>query len=147
MLDRYRAASKAGFRGVEVAFPYEYPAAEIAVRLRDNNLTLVQILSPFDWDGGERGIAALPDRVADFRRSIETAIAYAVQVGKPMIHVMTGNVLAGLEWGQSWETFPVATSPGPVRFTLPNSSSASKRSVGRAGSAVNTHPPGTPWTP
>jgi hydroxypyruvate isomerase len=105
MLDRYEAASKAGFRGVEVAFPYEYPAAEIAGRLRDNDLTLVQILSPFDWDGGERGIAAIPDRIADFRRSIETAVAYAVQVGKPMIHVMTGNVPAGLEWGRCWETF------------------------------------------
>jgi len=105
MLDRYEAAAKAGFRGVEVAFPYAYPAREIAVRLRDNDLTLVQILSPFDWDGGERGIAALSERIDDFRTSIDTAVDYALQVGKPMIHVMTGNVPAGMNWDLCWTTF------------------------------------------
>ncbi len=66
MLDRYAAAARAGFKGVEVAFPYEYPAREIAARLSDNDLTLVQILTPCNWAAGERGIAALPGRQADF---------------------------------------------------------------------------------
>ena len=34
-------------------------------------LTLVQILSPCDWEGGERGIAALPGREADFTMQSE----------------------------------------------------------------------------
>lgn len=105
MLDRYAAAAAAGFRGVEVAFPYEYPAAEIAKRLDDNGLALVQILSPFDWDAGERGIACLPDRVEAFRASIETAIAYAAQVGRPLIHAMAGNLPPGVDRARCWDTF------------------------------------------
>ena len=97
MLDRYAAAAHAGFKGVEVAFPYEYPAAEIAARLKDNGLSLVQILSPFDWGGGERGLAALPGRQAAFRKSFETALDYATRVGKPMIHVMPGKIAAGMD--------------------------------------------------
>lgn len=105
MLDRYEAAARAGFKGVEVAFPYEYPAAEIAKRLKDNALTLVQILSPFDWDGGERGIAALPGKEEAFRASIRTAVEYAAQVGKPMIHVMPGNISAELDRGRCMSVF------------------------------------------
>ena len=32
-LDRFAAARKAGFEGVEFLFPYEYPAAELRSRL------------------------------------------------------------------------------------------------------------------
>jgi len=92
MHERYAAAAKAGFKGVEVAFPYDYPAAQMASLLEDNGLTLVQILSPFDWDAGERGVGALPGRREAFRASIRTAVEYAAQVGKPMIHVMPGNL-------------------------------------------------------
>jgi 2-dehydrotetronate isomerase len=97
MAERYAAAAAAGFQGVEVAFPYDVPAKELAARLSGHRLKLVQILSPFDWDGGERGLAALPGREDDFRRSIESAVEYAAQVGRPMIHVMPGNMRPELE--------------------------------------------------
>jgi hydroxypyruvate isomerase len=97
MHERYAAAAAAGFRGVEVAFPYETPAPELAQRLQDLGLSLVQILSPFAWDTGERGLAALPGRVDDFRRSIGQAIDYASQVGRPLIHVMPGNITPDLD--------------------------------------------------
>lgn len=105
MLDRYAAAAKAGFKGVEVAFPYEYPAATIAALLRDNDLKLVQILSPFDWDAGERGLGALPGRQAAFRDSILAAVEYSAQVGKPLIHVMPGNIEAGMDRGLCMDIF------------------------------------------
>ncbi len=105
MSDRYAAAAAAGFRGVEVAFPYDVPAGELAARLSDNGLTLVQILSPFDWDGGERGLAALPGREAAFRSSIESALGYAVQVGRPNIHVMPGNIGPELDRDRCREVF------------------------------------------
>ncbi|WP_167772592.1 hydroxypyruvate isomerase family protein [Ramlibacter henchirensis] len=92
MWDRYAAAARAGFSGVEVAFPYEYPARELKRLLDDNGLTLVQILAPVDWEGGSRGIAALPEKAAESRKSIETAIEYSVAVGKPMVHVLAGNL-------------------------------------------------------
>lgn len=105
MLERYAAAARAGFQGVEVAFPYEYPAADMARLLKENGLTLVQILSPFDWDGGERGVGALPGRKEVFRASIQTAVEYASQVGKPMIHVMPGNIGADLDPARCMDIF------------------------------------------
>jgi hydroxypyruvate isomerase len=96
MLDRYAAAARAGFRGVEVAFPYEHSARDIAKILDDNGLTLVQILTPCNWEAGERGIAALPGREKDFRSSVQVAIEYAVQVGKPLVHAMAGNLEPGM---------------------------------------------------
>jgi hydroxypyruvate isomerase len=105
MLDRYEAAAKAGFQGVEVAFPYEYAARDIAARLADNGLTLVQILSPFDWDAGERGFAALPGCEERFRESIHVAIDYATQVGGPLIHVMPGNLTSNMDRARCEEVF------------------------------------------
>jgi hydroxypyruvate isomerase len=97
MEQRYEAAAKAGFRGVEVAFPYDIPAAQLSSRLDGLGLKLVQILSPFDWDAGLRGIAGLPGREAEFRASIAKALEYSARMGKPMVHVMAGNVEAGVD--------------------------------------------------
>jgi Hydroxypyruvate isomerase len=105
MLERYAAAARAGFKGVEVAFPYEYPAAQIADLLGENGLTLVQILTPCDWAAGERGIAAIPGREDEFRRSVDTAVAYAVQVGRPMIHAMAGNLPKDADRSRCRDTF------------------------------------------
>src|SRR3546814_19113776 len=73
MLERYGAAAQAGFKGVEVAFPYEYPARQIADLLGENGLSLVQVLTPCDWAAGERGLAALPGREAGFRRNVNSS--------------------------------------------------------------------------
>jgi hydroxypyruvate isomerase len=105
MLERYAAAAAAGFRGAEVAFPYEEPARELGRRLDDLGMTLVQILSPFDWDAGLRGIAALPGREPEFRGSIARAIDYALEVGKPMIQVMSGNVESGMQRERCMDVF------------------------------------------
>lgn len=105
MLQRYEAAAKAGFQGVEVAFPYDYPAREIAARLRDNGLTLVQILSPFDWNAGERGLAALPGRTDDFKAGFRTAVDYAGELGGPFIHVMPGNIGPQLDRARCMDQF------------------------------------------
>ena len=105
MWERYAAAARAGFSGVEVAFPYEYPASDLKRLLDDNALTLVQILAPVDWAGGSRGIAAQPELQAECRKSIDTALAYAVRVGKPMVHVLAGNLEAHHDRAACMETF------------------------------------------
>ncbi|MES2183051.1 MAG: TIM barrel protein [Pseudomonadota bacterium] len=105
MLDRYAAAAAAGFRGVEVAFPYEHLAKDIAARLQDNGLQMVQILSPFDWNAGERGLAALPGKEAAFRASMHTAIDYAAAIGKPLVHVMPGSITPQMDRGRCMDLF------------------------------------------
>jgi hydroxypyruvate isomerase len=43
-----------------------------------------------EWDKGERGLAALPGREAEFAGSLETALAYAKATGAPIVHCMAG---------------------------------------------------------
>jgi 2-dehydrotetronate isomerase len=95
-LDRFAAAHDAGFDAVEFLFPYAHSAEEVAGRLQDNNLTQVLFNAPpGDWDGGERGIAALPDRVSEFRDSIGLALDYARALDCKTLHVMAGLVADG----------------------------------------------------
>ena len=71
-LDRFDAAAKAGFTGVEFLFPYEYPATELKQRLSGNGLTQALFnMPPGDWAKGERGLAALPGRQTQFRDSVK----------------------------------------------------------------------------
>jgi len=77
-LDRFDAAARAGFKGVEFLFPYDHPPEAIAERLDKNRLTLALFNTvPGDWAGGERGLAALPGREQEFRDGVDTAIRYA----------------------------------------------------------------------
>lgn len=77
-LERFAAAAADGFEGVEYLFPYAYPAAELKARLDDHGLRQVLFnAAPGDWDKGERGLASLPGREAEFRRAIAQAIDYA----------------------------------------------------------------------
>jgi len=96
-LERFGRARDAGFEGVEFLFPYEFPAAEIAARLQDNGLALVLFNGPpGDWAAGERGMAALPGRQAEFRAGIAQALGYATALGCPRLHVMAGLAPAGV---------------------------------------------------
>ena len=77
-LDRFDAAARAGFKGVEFLFPYDHPPEAIAERLERNRLTLALFNTvPGDWNGGERGLAALPGREQEFRDGVDKAIVYA----------------------------------------------------------------------
>jgi len=97
-LDRFDAAAKDGFQGVEYLFPYAFPQNEIVARLQANGLKQVLFNGPpGDWDGGDRGLACLPGRDAEFREGIAKAIDYAVALDCPRIHVMAGLVPEGLE--------------------------------------------------
>ncbi|MDX1802731.1 MAG: hydroxypyruvate isomerase [Alcanivorax sp.] len=90
-LQRFEAAARAGFQGVEYLFPYEWPAAELAKRLQDNGLTQVLFnLPPGDWQAGERGIACHPDRVEEFREGIFQALAYAEALDCHRLNCLAG---------------------------------------------------------
>lgn len=93
--DRYAAAAADGFDAVECLFPYALSTDALAQRLRDHRLSLVLFnLPPGDWAAGERGLAALPGRDAEFAASVETALAYALVSGCRQLHAMAGLVPA-----------------------------------------------------
>lgn len=90
-LDRFDAAAKTGFTAVEFLFPYAHPADVIGERLKRNGLTQALFnLPPGDWDAGEKGFAALPDRFADLQESLHTALPYAQATGVKRLHLMAG---------------------------------------------------------
>jgi hydroxypyruvate isomerase len=97
-LDRFERAAAAGFTAVEFLFPYAWPAAQIRALLDRHGLQLVlHNLAPGDWDGGERGLAGLPGREAEFRASLAQGIEYARVLGVPRLHVMSGKLPAQLD--------------------------------------------------
>jgi hydroxypyruvate isomerase len=97
-LDRFDAAARAGFEGVEYVGPYDYPPETVAARLKKNGLVQVLFnLPPGNWAMGERGIAVLADRVAEFRRSVDTAITYAKALGCSQVNCLAGITPAGFD--------------------------------------------------
>ena len=96
-LDRFAAARQAGFTAVEYLFPYDYPRQELADRLRAHHLKQVlHNLPAGDWAAGERGIACHPDRVQEFRASVDRAIAYANALDCPQLNCLAGKLPAGV---------------------------------------------------
>jgi hydroxypyruvate isomerase len=105
-LDRFEAAAKSGFRGVEYLFPYAYPEEQLAERLERHRLTQVlHNLPAGDWAKGERGIACHPDRVGEFQEGVGKAIDYATALGCKQV-----NCLAGIA--------PASVDPAKVRATF-----------------------------
>jgi len=95
-LERFAAAADAGFDAVEFLFPYEHTAAEVRDALRDANLEVVLFNLPAgDWAGGERGLAALPDRVPEFREGVERALEYAAELDCPRLNCLAGLAAEG----------------------------------------------------
>ena len=94
--DRFAAAARDGFQAVEFLFPYEFSAAELKTQLDEHRLTQALFNAPpGDWAKGERGIASLPGREDEFRRSVDTALGYARVLGNRKLHVMAGLIAPG----------------------------------------------------
>ena len=105
-LDRFERAAKAGFEAVEFLFPYSFPATEIKARLDANGLTLVlHNLPAGDWDAGERGIACLPERRAEFRDGVARAIDHAGALGVKQVNCLAGKRPANASAAQADDTF------------------------------------------
>src|ERR1700733_8651540 len=95
--ERFAAAAACGFRAVEILWPYELTADEIASELQANDLELVLINFPAgDMTKGERGFAARPGDEARFAAGLELALAYAETCGCPRLHAMSGRRIDGI---------------------------------------------------
>ncbi len=96
-LERFEAAAKAGFKGVEFLFPYAFEVDQIAQKLAANKLELVlHNLPAGNWEAGERGIACHPERAAEFKEGVATAIRYAKALGVAQLNCLAGIVPAGV---------------------------------------------------
>jgi hydroxypyruvate isomerase len=92
---RFAAAAAAGFKAVEFLFPYDHSPQQVASWLNDNQLENVLFnLPPGDWTAGERGIAALPGREAEFQAGVARGLEYALALGTKRVHMMAGLITA-----------------------------------------------------
>src|SRR6478736_6305019 len=97
-LDRFAAAKAAGFMGVEYLFPYDFEIAVLAELLEQHGLTQVlHNLPAGNWAAGERGIAILPDRVAEFRDGVLRAIDYAKALDCRQLNCLVGVTPADVD--------------------------------------------------
>ncbi len=92
-LDRFEKAHKAGFKAIEYLFPYAYDPEQLAQKL--NQFHLIQELfnaPPGNWDAGDRGLAALPERKEEFLTSLPIALQYLQALNCHKLHIMAGVI-------------------------------------------------------
>jgi len=115
-LERFAAAAGAGFAGVEFLFPYDHAAEAVAAAAAAAGVEVVLFnLPPGDWAAGERGMAAIPGREAEFSASLEEALDYARALKVPRLHAMAG-VTEGLDGAACRATYAANLARAAARL-------------------------------
>jgi hydroxypyruvate isomerase len=93
IVERIAAAGRAGFRAVEMHWPYDVPASELTAACKTAGVEVVGLNTPVgDAAKGEFGLAALPGREADFAAAFGLSLSYAQALRAPFIHAMVGVI-------------------------------------------------------
>ena len=76
--ERFEAAARAGFKAVEIQFPYAFDRSLLAERAQAAGVEVVLMnFTAGNFDKGDRGIGCLPSRVSEFRDAVGIGIDYA----------------------------------------------------------------------
>src|SRR5579872_128072 len=92
LLERIDAAAAAGFKAVELQFPYDVPASVVKAAIEKNKLTILGLNTPPGGREGEFGLAAVPGREKDWQGLFSRALEYASAIGASAIHCLAGKV-------------------------------------------------------
>jgi 2-dehydrotetronate isomerase len=92
LLERIDAAAAAGFKAIELQFPYDVPASAVKVAIEKNKLTILGLNTPPGEREGEFGLAAVPGREKDWQALFGRALDYAIAIGASAIHCLAGKV-------------------------------------------------------
>jgi hydroxypyruvate isomerase len=133
--ERFVSAARAGFKAVEIQFPYAWDKKRLSDAALRAAVEVALINIPGgDPQKGDRGIACLPSRVAEFRDGVARAIDYALALGCRQM-----NCLAGI------------APPGEERSTLRRTYVANLRyaagELGRSGMTLLVEPISTHAVP
>ena len=114
-LERFEAAARDGFKGVEYLFPYAYSKQELADRLHAHGLSQVLFNAPAGgldaasmdaaWGSGQRGTACIPGKEQEFQAGVLLALDYAEDLSCPRIHTMAGLLPQGVAYEQALATY------------------------------------------
>jgi 2-dehydrotetronate isomerase len=91
LIERFSAARAAGFRAVELQYPYDHAASAVRAEIERHGLVQLGINTP-PRPGADSGLGAVPGREREFRECFQQALDYAVAIGASAIHTMSGKV-------------------------------------------------------
>jgi len=91
LLERVGAAARAGFKAVELQFPYDVPPAVLRAETERHGLTVLG-LNTERGDPDLFGLTAQPGREREFDAAFRQALDYAVAVGGNAVHCLAGSV-------------------------------------------------------
>ena len=90
-LERFEVAAQAGFKAIEIQFPYGWSKRQLGEVAQEAGVQVVLINIPAgDPEKGDRGIGCLPGRVAEFREGVARAIEYATALGCRQMNCLAG---------------------------------------------------------
>ena len=92
LLERINAAAAAGFKAIELQFPYDIPASAVKTAIEKNKLTMLGLNTPPGQRDGEFGLAAVPGREKDWQSLFSRSLEYASAIGASAIHCLAGKV-------------------------------------------------------
>jgi hydroxypyruvate isomerase len=91
LIERFAAAAAAGFKAVELQFPYDHAPSAVKVELEKHGLTMLG-LNTAPGRADEFGLAAVPGREQDFAALFKQAFDYVTAIGGCQIHCLAGKV-------------------------------------------------------
>jgi hydroxypyruvate isomerase len=93
LIERFAAAAAAGFKAVELQFPYDHAPAAVKAELDRHGLTMLGLnTAPGHLASGEFGVAAVPGREQEFAALFKQALDYVTAIGGCQIHCLAGRV-------------------------------------------------------
>ena len=92
LIERFAAAAAAGFKAVELQFPYDHAPSAIKAELAKHGLTQLGVNTPAGGVPPDSGIAAIPGREREWDARFKQALDYITAIGGSAIHCMTGAV-------------------------------------------------------
>jgi hydroxypyruvate isomerase len=104
--ERFEAAAQAGFKAVEIQFPYGWSKRQLGEIAQHAGVEVVLINIPAgDSEKGDRGLGCLPGRVAEFREGVAKAIEYSEGLGCKQMNCLAGVAPPDVDGAKLRETY------------------------------------------
>ncbi len=89
-IERVAAAAAAGFKAVEMHWPYGVPAPEMRSALDRSGVAMLGLNTPVGHATGDFGLGALPGREDEFQQAVDLSLSYGAAIGATALHCMAG---------------------------------------------------------
>jgi len=91
LIERVGAAAKAGFKAIELQFPYDVAPSAMKAEIERHGLAILNINTPQRAQGGTE-FGAVPGMEKEFWAHFSQALEYVTAIGGTSIHTMAGIV-------------------------------------------------------